>query len=348
MPATATTSRVSTRAWSSTGLIIPVGVQGAFGRGAVFEDVLERFNGLVTRARRRTTAPRYYTFPPVIDRTIIEKTDYLDSFPHLAGTVFSFFGKELRTRKPVGEDPRGRAVGRHAGHHRRAASTRPPATRSIRASAGTCPTNGRLVTMSNWVYRHEPSPEPTRMQSFRVREFVRVGTPDMVVAVARHVAAARPRAADRRSACRRKSDVASDPFFGRGGKMLADGAEGAEAQVRGAGAGDLAREADGGLLVQLPPGALRRTCSASTPRTAESRTPPAWASAWSACVMALFKTHGFDPERVAERGAREALAVSRRRRSSSSIPASVPAPRAARAKTACGSRRTATSTSGSR
>ena len=26
------------------GLSVPVGVQGAFGRGAVFEDVLERFN----------------------------------------------------------------------------------------------------------------------------------------------------------------------------------------------------------------------------------------------------------------------------------------------------------------
>ena len=30
-------------------LIIPVGVQGAFGRGAVFEDVLDRFNALVSR-----------------------------------------------------------------------------------------------------------------------------------------------------------------------------------------------------------------------------------------------------------------------------------------------------------
>ena len=40
-----------------------------------------------------------YTFPPVIDRTIIEKTDYLDSFPHLAGTVFSFFGKDKQAKE---------------------------------------------------------------------------------------------------------------------------------------------------------------------------------------------------------------------------------------------------------
>ncbi len=41
---------------------------------------------------------------------------------------------------------------------------------------GMVPAQGRLVTVTNWVYRHEPSPEPTRLQSFRMREFVRVGT----------------------------------------------------------------------------------------------------------------------------------------------------------------------------
>src|SRR5438105_4517109 len=80
------------------GLIVPVAVQGAFGRGAVFEDVLERFNGLITQISKDDGA-ELYTFPPVIDRTIIEKTDYLDSFPHLAGTVFSFFGKERQAKE---------------------------------------------------------------------------------------------------------------------------------------------------------------------------------------------------------------------------------------------------------
>ena len=74
-------------------LIVPVRVQGAFGRGAVFEDVLERLNAAITDVARPDRA-EVYAFPPVIDRRIIEQTDYLDSFPHLAGTVFSFFGKE--------------------------------------------------------------------------------------------------------------------------------------------------------------------------------------------------------------------------------------------------------------
>ena len=45
---------------------------------------------------------------------------------------------------------------------------------------GTLPENGRLVDVQNWVFRHEPSPEPTRMQSFRIREMVRAGKPEQV------------------------------------------------------------------------------------------------------------------------------------------------------------------------
>jgi len=78
-------------------LIIPVGVQGAFGRGAVFEDVLERFNGLVSQLSRNDGA-EVFTFPPVISRQVLEKVNYLDSFPHLCGAVYSFFGKELQAR----------------------------------------------------------------------------------------------------------------------------------------------------------------------------------------------------------------------------------------------------------
>ena len=72
------------------GLIVPVGVPGVFGRGAVFEDVLERFNGLVSDISRNDGA-EVYTFPPVINRQVLEKVHYLDSFPHLCGAVYSFF-----------------------------------------------------------------------------------------------------------------------------------------------------------------------------------------------------------------------------------------------------------------
>jgi hypothetical protein len=74
-------------------LIIPVGVPGIFGRGAVFEDVLRHFDDYVSRVAKDDGAEQM-VFPPTLDRKVFEKSEYLDSFPQLAGTVFSFAGKE--------------------------------------------------------------------------------------------------------------------------------------------------------------------------------------------------------------------------------------------------------------
>ncbi len=201
------------------GLIVPVRVLGAFGRGAGFEDVLEHFNALISRISKDDGA-EMYTFPPVIDRTIIEKTDYLDSFPNLAGTVFSFFGKDKQA-KDLSEKV-------HAGQPwtdtqgMTDVCLNPAACYPVYPTiSGTLPPNGRLITMTNWVYRHEPSPEPTRMQSFRVREFVKAGTPDAVVAW-RDMWLQRGIDMLTSLGLPAKSDVAADPFFGRAGKMLAN------------------------------------------------------------------------------------------------------------------------------
>jgi seryl-tRNA synthetase len=200
------------------GLIVPTGAQGAFGRGAVFEDVLERFNGLVTTLARNDGA-EVYTFPPVIDRTILERVHYLDSFPHLCGSVHSFFGNAIQAlalaERANSAQPWGDLLSQTS------VTLNPAACYPVYPSfAGTVPEGGRLVTMLNWVYRHEPSPEPTRMQSFRVREFVRVGTPDQVVSW-RDMWLQRGLGLLQSLGLPAKSDVASDPFFGRGGKMLA-------------------------------------------------------------------------------------------------------------------------------
>jgi len=61
--------------------------------------VLARFDGLIGKiSEDKKDNAEFYVFPPVIDRTIIEKTAYLDSFPNLAGTVFSFFGNEREAK----------------------------------------------------------------------------------------------------------------------------------------------------------------------------------------------------------------------------------------------------------
>jgi seryl-tRNA synthetase len=200
------------------GLIVPVGVAGAFGRGAVFEDVLDRFNGLVTNLSRNDGA-EVFAFPPVISRKILEKVHYLDSFPHLCGAVYSFFGKDAQAAKLSEKVNSGEPWGDMLGITD--VVMNPAACYPVYPSfTGTVPKAGRLVTMLNWVYRHEPSPEPTRMQSFRVREFVRVGTPDQVVEW-RDMWLQRGLDLLTSLDLPARSDVAADPFFGRGGRMLA-------------------------------------------------------------------------------------------------------------------------------
>ncbi len=200
------------------GLIVPVGVPGAFGRGAVFEDVLERFNGLVSQVASDDGA-EVYTFPPVIDRQVLEKVHYLDSFPHLCGAVHSFFGNALQALALAERANSGGDWGSLLGPT--GVVLNPAACYPIYPSlAGTLPPQGRLVSMLNWVYRHEPSPEPTRMQSFRVREFVRAGTPSQVVEW-RDMWLQRGLELLGSLGLPARSDVAADPFFGRGGKILA-------------------------------------------------------------------------------------------------------------------------------
>lgn len=200
------------------GLIVPVGVPGIFGRGRVFEDVLDRFNILVNRLSEDDGA-EYYVFPPVIDRKVLEKSDYLDSFPNLAGTVFSFFGKEVDARQLSELVHNGEPWGQTQGITD--CTLNPAACYPVYPFfSGTVPPEGRLVTLMSWVFRHEPSPEPTRMQSFRVREFVRCGTPDQVVEW-RDMWLQRGLDLLRALGLPAESEVASDPFFGRGGRMLA-------------------------------------------------------------------------------------------------------------------------------
>jgi seryl-tRNA synthetase len=199
------------------GHIVPVGVQGAFGRGAVFDSILEGFNALVSRVAAADKAEQL-TFPPVINREILERVHYLDNFPHLCGAIQSFFGSELESRKLAEVANQGGDWG--AMLKMTQVTLCPAACYPLYPTIkGALPEQGRLFSMTHWVFRHEPSPEPTRMQSFRVREMVRAGSPDQVVEwrdlwLQRGIDILTSLGLDA------KSDVASDPFFGRGGKVL--------------------------------------------------------------------------------------------------------------------------------
>jgi seryl-tRNA synthetase len=199
-------------------LIIPVGVQGVFGRSAEFEDVVLRFNDLVSRTAKEDKAD-LVQFPPVLSRKVFEKSGYLDSFPQLAGSVFSFFGKESEHQELMARVHAGKPWADLQGM-----------TDVVLTPAGCYPVyptlagkplpeSGRLIDLQSWVFRHEPSPEPTRMQSFRMREFVRAGTPEMVVRW-RDMWLERGLTLLRGLGLAANPDTAADPFFGRGGRML--------------------------------------------------------------------------------------------------------------------------------
>jgi len=160
--------------------------------------------------------------------------------------------------------------------------------------SGTIGEEGRLVTMLNWVFRHEPSREPTRMQSFRVREFVRVGDVDSVVKW-RDMWLDRGVEVLRSLGLEANPDVASDPFFGRGGKMMA--ATQKEQKLK--------------YEVLVPVNSVEKptaVCSFNFHHQHFGETfhilNPNGEAANTACLgfglervtMALFKRHGFDPE----------------------------------------------------
>jgi len=260
------------------GLIVPTAQAGTFGRGAVFEDVLNRFNDLVSKLSKDDGAV-FYTFPPVIDRGILEKVHYMDSFPHLCGSVHSFLGNGLDALKLAERVNSGEPWGDLLGQT--GVALNPAACYPVYPTfTGTVPAEGLLVTMLNWVYRHEPSHEPTRMQSFRVREFVRVGTPDQVIAW-RDMWLDRGVKLLTSLGLPAKPDVAADPFFGRGGKILAMNQKDAKLKF----------EVLVPVISETDPTAV---CSFNYHQTHfgdtfEIKTPdgmqhtqPAWASVWSA------------------------------------------------------------------
>ena len=200
------------------GLIIPTEVKGGWGRSAVFEDILERFDALVMRGAAADGAEAF-TFPPIVARTMIERLGYLDNFPQLIGSVHSFFGADALAREISQKVQDGERWEQHLDITE--VMLLPAACYPVYPMfSGLLREGGRLVTTKNWCYRHEPSDEPTRLQSFRMREFIRAGAPAVVEAW-RDGWLERGLALLQGLGLPAASDVANDPFFGRAGRMMA-------------------------------------------------------------------------------------------------------------------------------
>jgi len=199
-------------------LLIGSGVQGVYGLSGKFEDIIESFEQYVTRVGKELS-PEVIRFPPIFNRKTYLATDHIETMPDLMGSVHSFDGDDkahlnLLRKKHDGDDWTTELTPSEV-------MMVPAACYPLYPTAANTilPDNGRLVDLRTFVFRHEPSPDPARMQIFRQREFVRLGTPkqalehrnywldkgkEMLESVGLDII----------------SEVANDPFFGRGGRVM--------------------------------------------------------------------------------------------------------------------------------
>jgi seryl-tRNA synthetase len=202
-------------------LLIETGVPGVYGRGGAFEDVREGIAALVTRASAGEH-PEQMRFPPLLPRRDLETVGYLKSFPHLAGSIFAFEGNEAQAAEQYERACRHEDWSEHQTMSDLVLTPAAcyPVYPAI-AKRGALTADGITVDAGGaYVFRHEPSGDPARLQMFHQREIVRIGAPEVVQ---------RWRDAWRDEAVRLLRsigldvtlDVATDPFFGRSGRMLA-------------------------------------------------------------------------------------------------------------------------------
>lgn len=199
-------------------LIVPSGVPGVFGRGASFEKVVEGLTRYINHVARDDGA-EVVNHPPVLSRALLEKVNYLESFPHLCGSIHSFMGNGLQALR-LAEQARNSEPWGDLMTQTELVMSPAACYSAYPMFTGTLPEGGRLITVYNWVYRHEPSPEPTRMVSFRMREFVKVGSGDDLLPW-RDMWLQRATGMLTSLGLPVEAEVASDPFFGRAGKMMA-------------------------------------------------------------------------------------------------------------------------------
>lgn len=202
----------------AAGVLAELGEPGMFAFGTEFTAAFEALDALYQRTFADLGA-EVWRFPPVEPKSVFEKTDYVASFPQLTGSLSVFTGGTpehadlLRTRAS-GEpweghlEPAGLMMSPAACHPLYAILT------------GTLPVGGRTFDVLGSCFRHEPSPDPMRMQTFRMHEFVYAGTAEAAMA---HRDQTAPRLAAMLDSLGLEVDYvpANDPFFGRTGRIMA-------------------------------------------------------------------------------------------------------------------------------
>lgn len=203
----------------SPALFMRLGADGVYARTPLYEGVLERLTALLDRVRDEDA--EVLRFPPVMSRRQLEKSGYLKSFPNLLGCVCTLHGSEAAIRAAA---ERCESGGDWTASLTAADLVLTPAAcyplYPLVAARGPLPPAGLAFDVAADCFRREPSRSLDRLQSFRMREFVRLGSPEDITAFRdRWITRARELAAE--LALPQTVEVANDPFFGRVGQVMA-------------------------------------------------------------------------------------------------------------------------------
>ena len=203
------------------GVLIRTGVDGLYGRSGDFEEVIDGFTARVSALAAHDGATGIH-FPPGMPRRNLAKAGYFKSFPQLAGCVHSFMGGEAAHADLLGLMDKGEDWSRLQDPTEIVLT--PAACYPLYptvAAKGPLSPEGELFELSSYCFRHEPSQDPARMQLFRMKEYVRIGQPDAVLAF-RQTWLERGQALIESLGLPCVVDLANDPFFGRAGRMMAN------------------------------------------------------------------------------------------------------------------------------
>jgi seryl-tRNA synthetase len=220
VPAAAPGSAADPLAHIAAALFLPMGVDGVYARTALYISVRDRLEDYISRLRE--PAVEVMRFPPVMSRAHLEKSGYLKSFPNLLGCVCALHGSEASIRT---------AADRHESGGDWTASLSSsdlvlspaacyPVYPIVAARGARLPAGGLQFDIEADVFRHEPSLNLDRLQSFRMREFVRLGSAPEVLEFRKRWMARAPVLADELG-LPFTIDAANDPFFGRVGQVMA-------------------------------------------------------------------------------------------------------------------------------
>jgi seryl-tRNA synthetase len=196
-------------------LLLPSPVGGVYARTGLFEQVIEGLSHLISRHRDPET--QVLRFPPVMSRIQLERSGYLHSFPHLLGGVSCLKGSEATIRALV-EQPDW--VNELSATELVLSPAACYPVYPMAAAQGPIPASGLMFDVASDCFRHESTHEIGRFQSFRMREFVCLGTPEQVLEFRTQWVFLAQRLAKLLGLAHQIAP-ASDPFFGRAGRLAA-------------------------------------------------------------------------------------------------------------------------------